>query len=429
MQLVVIGNSAAGLSALEAFRKRDRTSPVTVITKENEIPYSRVLLPYYLRGKTTFENLFIRDKDYYERMNAKCITDTVVKLLPERQTLYLKRGAPLTYDRLLIATGSSPVKPPIPGLTGKGVHHLWTLADVKNLMPYFKKGKSVVVLGSGFVSLQGAWAAVSQGLDVSVVELMSRIMPNALDDYGAQVLSTKMRQSGVDLRLNTLTQKIERTDDGKLTLYFKDGDTLTSDFIIVGTGVRPNIDFLQGTGIDIDAGIVVDDHMQTTLPHIYAAGDVAQVPSTFGGDSVVHALWPTALETGRIAGACMAGETSAYEGSLNMNVTQMFGITVASMGDFMDVDGAEIWTDETLPPDQYLKIVMKEGVPVGATCAGGSELIATLGLLRPLIRQKVSIQGNPAMLKTMLAQNITRYHHSFVRCGDDKKLRTPSCVS
>ncbi|SMD09501.1 Pyridine nucleotide-disulphide oxidoreductase [Desulfocicer vacuolatum DSM 3385] len=413
MQLVIIGNSAAGLSALEAFRKRDRTSPVTVITKESTIPYSRVLLPYYLRGKTTFKNLFIRSEDYYSQMGATCITDAVVKLLSEKQTLILENSAPVSYDRLLIATGSSPVKPPIPGLEGKGIHHLWTLADVENLMPCFKKGKSVVVLGSGFVSLQGAWAALSRGLDVTVVELLSRIMPNALDDHGAQILTASMKQSGVDLRINTRTLKVEQTHDGKLKLYFNNGHDLVSDFIIVGTGVRPNIDFLEGTGIEVDNGVVVNHHMKTTLPHVYAAGDVAQVPSTFGGPCVIHALWPTALETGRIAGACMAGENISYEGSLNMNVTQMFGITVASMGKFMDVEGAETWTDKTLSHGQYLKILMKDGVPVGATCAGGSELVSTLGLLRPLIREKISIQGDPAALKKMLAQNMTRYHQAY----------------
>lgn len=423
MQIVIIGNSAAGLSALEAFRKKNQSSRVTLVSKEGKMPYSKVLLPYYLRGKVPYKNLFIRDKNYYARMNAKCITGKVVKLLPEQQSILLENKSLLPYDKLLITTGSSPVKPPIPGLSGKGVYHLWNLADVQNLAPYFKKGKSVAVLGSGFVSLQGAWAALSRGLKVSVVELMPQILPSVLDDHAAELLALRIKQSGVDLRVNTLTQKIERTRDGKLVLYFKDGNTLTSDVIIVGTGVKPNVDFTANTKISIDAGIVVDEQMQTNLPGIYAAGDVAQVPSTFGGDHVVHALWPTAIETGCIAGTCMAGENIVYQGSLNMNVTQIFDITVASMGDFMDIEGTDSWIDKSLPKDQYLKVLMKKGVPIGAICAGSSELISTLGCLRPLIRGKVRIQeGDPGMLKEMLAKNIVHHYHAFAK-------RNNPCVS
>jgi len=422
MQIVIIGNSAAGLSALEAFREKDQSSRVTIVTKEEKRPYSRVLLPYYLRGKIPYENLFIRDKDYYTRMNAKCIIGNVVKLLPEQQSILLENKTLLPYDRLLIATGSSPVKPPIPGLSGKGIFHLWNLADVQNMAPYFKKNKRLVVLGSGFVSLQGAWAARSKGLTVSVVELMDRIMPRVLDDHAAGLLAAGMKKSGVDLHVNTLTRKIERTEDGKLVLHFKGGNTLAADVIIVGTGVQPNVDFTAGTKISIDEGIVVDKQMKTTLPGVYAAGDVAQVPSTFGGEPVVHALWPTAIETGRIAGTCMAGENIVYQGSLNMNVTQMFNITVASMGDFIDFEGTESWADKSLPKDQYLKILMKKGIPVGAVCAGSSELISTLGCLRPLIRGKVRIQGGPGVLKAMLAKEIVQHHQAFAK-------RNNPCVS
>ena len=415
MQIVIIGNSAAGLSALETFRKDDQTSSVTIVTKEEKRPYSKVLLPYYLRGKVPYDNLFIRDEEYYAQLDAKCVTGKVVKLLPEQQLVILDCGTQLPYDKLLIATGSSPVKPPIPGISGDGIHHLWTLADVCHLAPYFKKGKRVVVLGSGFVSLQGAWAALSKGLHVSVVELMERIMPRALDAHGAEILASRMVKSGVDLRVATLTEKIDRTEEGELVLHFKGGSTLTSDFIIVGTGVRPNIDFTEGTGIKIHSGIIVDKQMKTTLPGVYAAGDVAQVPSFSGGDPVVHALWPTAVETGAIAGTCMATGQSIYKGSLNMNVTQMFDVTVASMGEFIDVVEHESWIDNNLPQDEYLKIVLKDGVPVGATCVGSSELIPTLGMLRPLIRGKIRLQGSPGMLKSILARNIAQHQQAFVK--------------
>ena len=415
MKIVIIGNSAAGLSCLEAFRKHDRTSQVTIIAKEGKRPYSRVLLPYYLRGKIPHEHLFIRKQDYYKRLNATCITGTVMRLLVEEQCLMLEDQTVIPYEKLLIATGSSPVKPPIPGLSGDGVHHLWTLADVGKLEPYYIRGNRVVVLGSGFVSLQAACAALSRGLKVSVIELMNRIMPKALDERGARLLATRMTEMGVDLRVNTCTAHIEQSEGGRYNLFFKEGGSVSADFIIVGTGVQPNIDFLQGSNIKIDAGIVVNERMETSLTGIYAAGDVAQVPSFIGGAPVVHALWPTAVETGGIAGNCMASNCTPYKGSLNMNVTQMFEVTVASMGEFIAGEGRERWSDESLPDDQYLTIVLKEGVPIGATCVGSSDLVSTLGMLRPLIREKVRIKGKPEMLKEMMAQNISQHHQAFVK--------------
>ncbi|MFW2364969.1 MAG: NAD(P)/FAD-dependent oxidoreductase [Desulforhopalus sp.] len=415
MQIVIIGNSAAGLSCLETFRKYDQTSNVTIIAKEERRPYSRVLLPYYLRGKIPYENLFIRDESYYEQLHAQCIHAKVIELKAHKQVLLLDDGSNVHYDKLLIASGSSPVKPPIPGLSGNGVHHLWTLNDVNLLAPYFIKGNRVVVLGSGFVSLQGAWSALSRGLDVTVIELMDRIMPKALDEHGAKILARLMIKAGIDLRVDTLTTKIEKTTDKKYLLHFDGSRELNTDFIIVGTGVRPNIEFLKGTGITIDTGIIVNELMETNLSGVYAAGDVAQVPSFCGGPPVVHALWPTAVETGAIAGESMALQKNSYKGSLNMNVTQMFDTTIASMGEFIGGEETEDWIDTSLPVDQYLKIVLRDGVPVGATCVGSTELISTLGMLRPLIREKIQLKGNPEMLKAIMAQNISQHHQAFVK--------------
>lgn len=415
MQIVIIGNSAAGMSALEAFRKQDQTSSVTMIAQEGRRPYSKVLLPYFLRGRIPYEHLFIRDDDYYEKLTTQFINQKVTRLLPDQKCVQLESGESISYDKLLIATGSTPTSPKIPGLSGKGIHHLWTLDDGIQLSSCFNKGKHVAVLGSGFVSLQGACAARTKGLNVSVIELMNRIMPRALDDRGAEILSTHMKRSGVDVRVNTATTKVERTDDDKFVLHFSDETTLTTDFLIVGTGVRPNIDFLEGTCIKIDAGIIVNNQMETSILGVYAAGDVAQVPSFTGGKPVVHPLWPTAIETGRVAGNCMAMCQTDYKGSLNMNVTQMFDVTVASMGEFADNDGCVNWVDESLPDDQYLKVVLKDDIPIGATCVGSADLISTLGILRPLIREKVRLQGKPEMLKEFMAKNISQHHEAFVK--------------
>ncbi len=413
MQIVIIGNSAAGLSALEAFRKVDQDSNVTVISKETIRPYSRVLLPYYLRGKTPHSNLFIRDKDYFKENDAECILDRVIKVDPESRQVILEGGLMLEYDRLLIATGSSPVKPPIPGLEEEGIYHMWTQDDAEALMPYYEKGGKVVVIGAGFISLQAAWAAHYRGLEVCIVELLPRIMPRVVDDHCAQILTDQMEEMGVDIRVNTITEKIERSADGTFILHLKGAETITADFIIVGAGVRPNIDFLKDSDIKIEQGILVNNRMETNLPGIYAAGDVAQVPSALRSEAVVHSLWPTAVKSGRIAGTNMAGEKATYNGSLNMNVTQMFDTTVASMGDFIETEEMETWIDESLPKDQYFKILLRDGIPVGAVAVGGPDLIVTLGLLQPMIREKIHVGTLPSKLKTIVAQNLALHHQAF----------------
>ncbi len=415
MQIVIIGNSAAGLSCLETFRKLDRDSGVTLLSREGARPYSRVLLPYYLRKKVPHDNLFIRGDDYYSSLDAEILEATVVKVHPEQHAVELADGTRVDYDRLLVATGSSPVPPPVPGLSGENVLHLWTLDDAVRLDSCFDRAGHVVVLGSGFVALQGACAARSRGLGVAVVELKDRIMPTALDPHGAGLLAEKMIRDGVDLRTGTLTTNGTRAPGGGFTLNFAQGPPIETDLIIVATGVRPNVEFLQGTGVRIERGIVVNSRMETSLPDIYAAGDVAQVPSFGGRGSVVHALWPTAIETGSIAGATMACGATGYKGSLNMNVTQMFDLTVASMGDFMDVDGGESWIDDTLEQDQYLKIVLQDGVPCGATCVGNPELVSSLGILRPLIRERVRLPGKPEMLREIMAKNMSQHHEAFAK--------------
>ncbi len=413
MRIVIIGNSAAGLSALEAFRRIDQESTVTVISKESRRPYSRVLLPYFLRGRIPYPNLFIRDEGYFARHKAECLLDRVVKVDPHRQHVILETGRILEYDRLLVATGSSPIRPPIRGLEGDGIYNLWSLGDAEALAPYFDKGGRVAVIGAGFVSLQAAWAALYRGLQVSVVELMPRIMPRVVDEPCARILTRKMQSMGVDIRVNTATEYIERTAAGSFILHLKGGDSLAADFIIVGAGVRPNIDFLAETDIKVEEGILVNNQMETSLPGIYAAGDVAQVPSALEAKSAVHALWPTAVKSGRIAGTNMAGAKAVYSGSLNMNVTQMFDLTVASMGNFMETDGVEIWSDDDTPADQYFRILLKGGVPVGAVLAGSQELAATLGLLQPLIGAKIHVGSPPGKLKSVTAQYLAEHHPAF----------------
>lgn len=219
-----------------------------MISKEGFLPYSRVLLPYVLRGKLPYSGMTIRNEQYFEELNAECVTGEVKSVDTKEKQVLLADGTAYPYDKLLIATGSFAVMPPIDGIRDERICNMWTKTDVDKLAPFFDKYKKAVVIGSGFVALQAAWAARFRGLDVTVIELMDRIMPAVLDDQGAKVLTEKIREKGVTLHTSAMTERIEKMPDGSFTIHVKDKEPIKADFIIVGTGVRPNTAFLEGSG-------------------------------------------------------------------------------------------------------------------------------------------------------------------------------------
>lgn len=395
MHHVIIGNSAAGIGALETLRKHDRVSPVTLISREDGPAYSRVLLPYYLRQRIGFRNLYIKDNSYYEKLNIKVrFKQEVSKILSKQGQVELANGDRVNYDNLLIATGSKPFMPPIKNLSGAGVSNLWTINDAQNIEGKLGPGKSALILGSGFISLMAAWAAVNRGVSVTVVELLPCIMPQVLDEHAAAIVQDKLAQYNVALKLGAVTEKIARNDDGTITVHLQNEPPFKKDLVIVGTGVRPSIGLLENNdAIETDKGILVNEYMQTNIENIYAAGDVAQGPTVFGEKHVLNPLWSTAVEQGKIAGANMAGEISRYNGSLNMNVVSFFGITVASMGRF-NSNGSKSENIIITDKDGYLKIVTENGVPIGAITIGNANCVPILGFLRPHIRYRKNMEND-----------------------------------
>lgn len=408
MKTIIIGNSAAGLAAVRSFRKYNQEDELVMISKEGGLAYSRVLLPYVLRGKLPYEGLFIKEKNFYEDHKVTYMEEEVTSLDALGKQLTLSNGETFCFDNLIIATGSFAVAPPIEGIKAEGIYHMWTKADVDQLLPLFATKKKMAVLGSGFVALQGAWAAKTRGMDVTVIEIMDRIMPNVLDEEGARILTEKIAQSGVVLNTATVTEKIEKLPSGEFRIHLKDKEDVVADFIVVGTGVRCNIGFLDNSGINCDRAVLVDEQMRTNVPYIFAAGDVAAGPTTFGDTHKVHALWPTAVEMGEIAGANAAGKALLYKGSLNMNVTQMYHATVASIGLFNHNDIDDYFVFDAKEQGGYLKVCHKNGYVVGACLVGESEAVKLFGKLRTIIRKKIKADCDPNQLEHYLDIKIFR---------------------
>jgi len=400
VQVTIVGNSAAALSALEGFRERDQTASVTLVSAEPVPAYSRVLLPYYLRRRLSYEGLFIRQMSDYARLRvATEFGARVERVDPATCELELADGRRLGFDRLLLATGSSPARPPIPGLDGPGIHTLWTLDDATRLDSLFREGARVMVLGSGFVALQAAWAARQRGLQVIVVELLDQILPRVLDAAAARILHEQLLAYGVDVRTGTRTDGVETDHDGKVRVSTDGTGAFAVDAVIVATGARPNDGLLPECLEPGKPGIPVADTMETSVDGVFAAGDVTRGPTSAGGPREIHALWPTAVEQGRVAGANLAEAGVAYAGSLSMNVTEMFGLTVASLGRFVEDDGDDVFESRDLAGIRYLKLVSRAGVPVGAISLGDPEGAALLGRLRPFVRQRRLLPDLPTFLE------------------------------
>ncbi len=403
MQTLIIGNSAAALAALEAFRRADPSSPLTLVSEEPGPAYSRVLLPYCLRGALPWSKAFIRDAADYQRLGAQTRFGARVRRVDTAAgRLELEGGERLPYERLLVTTGARPTVPPIPGLRallGARAFHLWTLDDARRLEGQLQPGRRVLVLGSGFIALQAAWAASARGARVSVYELEERIMPTALDETGAGLLAERIGAHGVELAVGVQTEGFEAAAHGQaVRVLARDRGPLEVDLVIVGTGVRPNVELLEEAAGKVARGIPVDRYLRTSAEGIFAAGDVAAGPTAFGEEHEIHALWSTAVEHGRVAGANLAGRSEAYAGSLNMNVTEMFGLTVASMGRFGHPARPDDFQRSDAAEPRYLRLCFEAGLPVGAVAVGPAELAAVLGRLRPLIRQRRPIPDPAAFV-------------------------------
>lgn len=403
MHIVILGNSAAGLNALESFRRFNSTSRVSLVSAEAGPAYSKVLLPYYLRRRIKFSGLFIRRPEDYQRLNVHTFFNNHARKVDFNQhTVTLDSGEALYYDQLLVATGATPSDPPIVGLQGPGVHHLWTLQDVLNIDPLFQPGKKVVFIGSGLVCLQGAWAACCRGLKVEVVECMDRILPQLLDKQGSEILSASIVKNDVRLRLGICADAVERRRNGSMRLFFKDHPPIDTDLIIVGTGVRSNTSFLQNGINKWVKGIPVGQGMETEVKGVYAAGDVALAHTVFDEPHVFTALWPTAVEQGEVAGANMAGQHVTYQGSLSMNITEMFGVTIASIGQLKSKQENGVWVKPDLEKnnrDSHFQVVMGNGVPIGGLSVGAAEDAQLLGFLKMLILNKREIENIDDVLR------------------------------
>ena len=384
-RVVIIGNSAAGLSALEALRKRDRESSVTMIDKEPYLAYSRVITPYFIMGGVRKEeNLFLKTEGYYREMDVKPLFGKEVLSIDSRsRSVILDKGRKETFDLLLIATGASPSRPKIEGAYDKDIFVLRSLSDARQLKEMKGNAQKVLFLGAGLVSLQTLQALYTTKAQHTLVAKSDRILSQTLDFEASEIVERHLKKMGVRIIKERDVIRLNEANDSKAAIL-NNGEEIETDFIFAGKGVWPNIHFLDDNKIKTQNGILVDEYLQTNVEGIYAAGDVAQAPDFFSGEKVNYGLWPSAVEQGEIAGKNMAGIREVYTGNLKMNVTRIFAMPVVSIGDIGSKRVAETLIKRDVRSNIYRKICLDEkGILIGAILINR---VDDLGVIHGLIR-------------------------------------------
>ena len=389
MKYIIAGNGPAGVIAAETLRKADPGGSILLIGDELEPPYSRMAIPYLLSGDIGEDGTYLRKTDgHYKDRRIRVLRDRITKVVAKKGEVVLAGGGKKSFDRLLIATGASAVKPPVDGLDLPGVHHCWTLEDARNIAGLAEKGAAVVLMGAGFIGCIILQSMISREVNLTVIEMEDRMVPRMMDETAGGMLKSWCQKKGVDVKTGTRVTRVEKADSGGLNVHLDKGRPVTAALVVVATGVLSNTGFLKGSGVDVrDGGVAVDDHLQSTVDRIYAAGDVACGPDFSGGWSV-HAIQPTAAEHGRIAAINMAGGDARYQGSLNMNVLDTAGLISASFGNWQGVRGGEI--AETLDKGhfRYTRLAFDGDMLIGALSLGLTEHV---GVIRGLIQSRLRL--------------------------------------
>jgi len=397
---LIIGGGTAGINAIRTIREEERErSDITLVSAEK--PYSRMVLPYYLDRS-------IAESHVYTAAAAQLAAWGVTTHLGRRVTALdvktnratLDDGTTLEYDDCLIATGSAAVRAPVPGADLPGVHSFWTLEEARGVLASITPGSQVVMVGAGFISFTILNSILALEARLTIVEIAPRVLPRMVDATGGELVEDWLRAHGVTVRSGARLTKIQDAK-GRKRLTFAGSPEIIADVVIMATGIKTNLDWLKGSGVVIDRGVVVDEHLRSNVTNVYAAGDVAEGRDLISGEAAVHAIEPTAQEHGRVVGANMAGKDVRYRGSLIINIVEVCHLDVASFGAWDDPK-AEAVSGLKRERTAYRKLLFTGDRLTGAIILGPSADIWTtndVGMLKGLVQSGVSLARFKGHLK------------------------------
>ncbi len=386
---VIVGAGTAGFNAISTLAELEG-QPLNVTLVSAELPYARMVLPYYLSSEIQRDNVFTISEDRLSSLGVELMLGRrAVGLDRSARGLLLDDGRSVSYDDLLIATGSSATRPPLRGIDGTHIFDHWTLANTDAIRPELQPGRHVVLIGGGFIAFTLVNPLLSTGVRLTVVEREAHILPRMLNAEGACIIEAWMRARGVEVITGAAVTHVEDGDTRKL-VRLADGEVAPADLIIVATGIKPNIDWVKDSGLQVGQGLVVDEHLRTNDPAIYAAGDVAEVTDAHTGRRSVTAIETAAMEQGRVIAANMAGQNRVYAGAMPMNVIEAVDLQAASFGDWT---GAEASEGEAAN-GHYRRYVWDGDRLSGAVIIGPARHLAgenDMGMLKGLVQERVPL--------------------------------------
>jgi phenylglyoxylate dehydrogenase epsilon subunit len=365
---LIVGSSHAALEAVTAIRLQDEGGSITMLTRDSRLPYSPTILPYIVSGRSRPDNVVLRDAAYFAQNKVELQRSAeVVGVDPALQSVRTADGAIWTYARLLLATGGTPVVPAVPGLSDVRPHVLHTMDDAIALRDAIGRAQSAIVLGAGLCGMHVAENMAKAGLAVSVL-VRSRPLREYFSPRAGGMIQTAFAGNGARMMMGRTPAAVERRGDG-CAVTLDNGETITADLLMVGTGVTPAMAYLAGSGVETGRGILVDDRMRTSVADVWAAGDVAEARSFWGG-TAVNGILPGAVEHGRIAGADMADDAVVrdFPGAMSLNTYHYFehhSVSVGLGGQLPDDADFDIDEQVDAARGKYRRIVMREGRLVG----------------------------------------------------------------
>lgn len=377
---LIIGNSAGAIGGVTGIRREDTDGSITIISAEKHHTYSRPLISYWLEGKVSQEKMIYRDEDFYEKNACEVILGTKAERIDvQKKQVYLAGGGSVTYEKLLVATGSVPFVPPIKGReTAKNTFTFTTMDDAAGVGEILDKNSKVVILGAGLIGLKAAEAVVGQCAGVTVVDLADRVLPSVLDTESAEIIEAHLTSQGMVLKLETSITEI-----GDMEVTLSDGELLPYDILILAVGTRPEMSLVEQAGGKVERRIVTDDHQQTSLKDIYAAGDCTQSYDITSQTAKNMAILPNAYLQGEVAGQNMAGGSAVYEKAFPVNSMGLLGLYMLTAGSRIG-ESITVKTDES-----YKKFYTKDGVLKGYIIIGNCD---RGGIYTDMIREQTPLE-------------------------------------
>jgi nitrite reductase (NADH) large subunit len=389
MNAVIIGLSAAGLSCLDTLLRFSPDTNITVISEEKYSPYCRCLLTYYLGKRLQEDQMIIKDVTACPATNTHFIFgESVEHIAASKKSVILSNGKEIKYDKLLIATGASAVKPKYYD-EGKRTFTLRYLGDAKKVEKYLKE--KAIVLGGGFVGIKTAYGLFERNIEVTMIISSPYPLSMVLDEKTARFVEKDLKGLGIVIRTQEDIAELNMKKD-MVHVSLKSGTELKSDVVVVGKGVKPRVDLAKKSGINTDLGITVNEFLETSAEGVYAAGDCCEAMDVVRKTPWINAIWPVAVEQGYFAAVNMSGANTPYPGSIGMNSLKTHTFHLISGGVLKEEDGITIFEKHIPHRNQFRKLAVMDNVPVGMVFYNSPE---DAGIIINLIKKGMPLTVDP----------------------------------